>query len=235
MPITFAHRGARLLAPENTIEAFRIGLDLGASGLESDVHLSADGVPVLIHDAVFRRGVRRRRVSSTSTAELASVDVPGLADLYETLGGAFELSLDLKASGTGEAVLEVAAAAGATQQLWMCADLETLWALRDARDLGGAHLVHSTRRRTIAGSLERHAADLAEGGIDAVNFHRSDWSPGLVALYHRFGVLAFAWDVQEERHLRQIVAAGVDGVYSDRVQSMVEVVAELEPGPAPGD
>ena len=55
-PIAFAHRGARAHAPENTIEAFKLGLRLGATGLESDVWLTADGIPVLDHDGVVRAG-----------------------------------------------------------------------------------------------------------------------------------------------------------------------------------
>ncbi|MDQ1372669.1 MAG: glycerophosphoryl diester phosphodiesterase, partial [Actinomycetota bacterium] len=49
-PIGFAHRGARAHAPENTLEAFQLALKLGATGLESDVWLTHDGVPVLDHD-----------------------------------------------------------------------------------------------------------------------------------------------------------------------------------------
>jgi glycerophosphoryl diester phosphodiesterase len=59
-PIGFAHRGARAHAQENTIEAFALGLRLGATGLESDVWLTNDGVPVLDHDGVARVGRRRR-------------------------------------------------------------------------------------------------------------------------------------------------------------------------------
>ena len=59
-PIGFAHRGARAHAPDNTSESFELALRLGASGLESDVWLTADGVPVLDHDGVVRVGHRRR-------------------------------------------------------------------------------------------------------------------------------------------------------------------------------
>ena len=61
-PITFAHRGARANAPDNTIEAFQLALDLGAGGLESDVWLTRDGVPVLDHDGTDqqRRQLQRQ-------------------------------------------------------------------------------------------------------------------------------------------------------------------------------
>ena len=58
-PIAFAHRGASAHARPNTLEAFRLGLRLGATGLESDVWLTADGIPVLDHDGRVRHGVRR--------------------------------------------------------------------------------------------------------------------------------------------------------------------------------
>lgn len=50
-----AHRGGSQLAPENTMAAFKIGLEMGADALECDVHLSSDGVPVVIHDAKLER------------------------------------------------------------------------------------------------------------------------------------------------------------------------------------
>ena len=75
--ITFAHRGARLVEPENTIPAFRAALDQGASGLETDVWLSADGEVVCAHDPVVSRGLRRRRISSTTAEELATYGIPG--------------------------------------------------------------------------------------------------------------------------------------------------------------
>jgi len=228
MTITFAHRGARLEAPENTVEAFRIGLELGARGLETDAHLSADGEVVLVHDATIRTGIRRVKVAETPAPDLALHGVPRLAELYETLGTDFELSIDLKAPAVGVAILEVARRAEAAERLWLCApDLDTL------RDLGATgdappRLVHSTPRRRISGPLERHAAELADAGIAAMNFHYTEWSPGLVALFQRFGLLAFAWDVQEERHLRAMLAAGLDAVYSDRVQRMVAVAGAFD-------
>src|SRR5918997_5118102 len=54
-PVNLAHRGASSLAPENTIEAFRIALEAGAGGLELDVHMTRDGHIVVIHDATVDR------------------------------------------------------------------------------------------------------------------------------------------------------------------------------------
>jgi glycerophosphoryl diester phosphodiesterase len=224
-PITFAHRGASADAPENTISAFRLALELGARGLESDARLSSDGEVVLVHGAVARQGWRRKRVAATPAAELAGLGVPRLADLYDELGVDYELSLDIYDPPAGKALVDVAARAGATDRLWLCSSkvplLESLGALAPE-----AHLVHSVRRRAVDVPLERHAARLAELGIAVVNMHRSDWTAGLAGLFHRFDVQAFAWDVQEVRHLRDMLTMGVDAVYSDHVARMVATVQE---------
>ena len=54
-PQVFAHRGGCALGPENTIAPFDLGMAAGADGLELDVHLSADGVPVVCHDETLDR------------------------------------------------------------------------------------------------------------------------------------------------------------------------------------
>ena len=228
-PITFGHRGARAQHPDNTLPGFRYALEKGASGLETDAWLSGDGEVVLVHDDTLRPGAlgrfgRRVDVRSTPAARLAEHDVPRLADLYAELGSDFELSVDLKDRAVDEPIVETARRSGDPARLWLCVpSLDRLRALRElATDV---RLVHSTRRSRLPDSLERHAADLADSGIDAMNLHHSEWTAGLVALFHRFDVRAFAWDVQEIRHLEQMKRFQVDGVYSDHVERMVQVFA----------
>jgi glycerophosphoryl diester phosphodiesterase len=224
--ITFAHRGARAERPENTLSAFERALELGASGLESDAWLSSDGEVVLVHDAAFRRGLRKVRVASTTAAELSEFDVPRLADLYATCGTAYELSIDAKEPAVMRAMADVARAAGAPERLWICSpDLDELRALRDP--LVDVRLVHSPGYgRLPPANFERHCADLAAAGIDALNLHHADWTLGTVTLAHRFDLRAFAWDTQETRHILAMLRHGIDGVYCDRVDRMVAAVGE---------
>ena len=94
-PILFAHRGGKAHAPENTLEAFSLGLKLGANGLESDVWVSEDAQAVLIHDERYGPPLRRRKVAETAAADLPD-HVPTLAELFEQCGTDFHLSLDIK-------------------------------------------------------------------------------------------------------------------------------------------
>ncbi|HEY0079452.1 MAG TPA: glycerophosphodiester phosphodiesterase family protein [Pyrinomonadaceae bacterium] len=75
-PLIIAHRGASAHAPENTLAAFARAFDDGADGLEFDVRLARDGVPVVIHDATLERTASRRlRVSALTSVELGTTDV----------------------------------------------------------------------------------------------------------------------------------------------------------------
>jgi glycerophosphoryl diester phosphodiesterase len=224
--ITFAHRGAQNEAPENSLPAFRAALQYGARGLETDVWLSADGEVVCTHDATVRAGLRRHRVADTTAETLAGIGVPRLADVYDELGSAFELSVDIKTPDAARGLLAVARKHGALERLWACSP--SLDELRELRDERAVKLVHSTRKRKILVPMERHAHELSERGIDAMNMHHTEWSAGLVSLFHRFEVRCFAWDTQEARQLRAVLRMGIDAVYCDRADRMVAVVGEWE-------
>jgi glycerophosphoryl diester phosphodiesterase len=75
-PLVIGHRGASAHAPENTLAAFELALADGADGLEFDVRLARDGVPVVIHDSTLRRTTGRAdKVAALSSSALAEIDV----------------------------------------------------------------------------------------------------------------------------------------------------------------
>lgn len=214
-PIGFAHRGARAYEPENTLAAFRRALEMGATGLESDVWLTEDGVAVLDHDGVVRTGLRRRRIATLPRSRLPE-HIPTLEALYAECGTDVPLSLDVKDPAAAGPVVAIARAAGgmALGQLWLCHhDWEVVASWRDLDDW--VKLVDSTRLRRMREGPERRAAALSGAGVDAVNLHHSDWSGGLVSLFHRFERYALGWDAQHERILDALLGQGIDGVFSD--------------------
>jgi glycerophosphoryl diester phosphodiesterase len=95
-PLIIGHRGASAVAPENTTAAFREALAVGADGIEFDVRLTRDGVPVVIHDSTLRRtGSLPHRVADLTWGEVSKIDVgswfagtfanqtvPSLAELF---------------------------------------------------------------------------------------------------------------------------------------------------------
>lgn len=131
VPLVLAHRGASAIAPENTIAAFLLARTLGADGIELDVQLSRDRVPVVIHDnTVDRTTDGTGRVSSLSVVELKELDagrwkseeysserIPTLSEVFDALESWLEpgqretpciVNIELKGAGMRSAGLELA-------------------------------------------------------------------------------------------------------------------------------
>ena len=204
-----------------------LAVRLGATGLESDVWLTSDGEAVLDHDGVVRSGLRKRPIAETPLADLPP-HIPALADLYAEVGEGLELSLDVKDAAAFGRVIDVARAAGggALERLWLCHHRWTQVA--EWRSLcPEVRLVDSTFVGRMPDGPEARAAALANAGVDAVNLHHSEWTGGLTTLFHRFEVLCFGWDAQHGRILEDLLDKGIDAVYSDHVDRMVDALARV--------
>jgi glycerophosphoryl diester phosphodiesterase len=224
-PIGFAHRGARAHAPDNTLDAFSLALRLGATGLETDLWLTADGVPVLDHDGVVRRRGRQRPIGALPRAALPAF-IPTLSDLLPLCRSGIHLAIDICDPAGGAVTIRTVQAEhpALLPRLWLCRpDVGSLVALRPLDTQ--VKLVNSTRLERIKEGPERRAASLRAEGVDAINLHYTDWSAGLVALFHRFERYCLSWDLQHEHLLRAALALGVDGVFSDWVDRMHEALS----------
>ncbi len=110
-PLRLAHRGDWRHAPENTIDALVAAMAIPAcDGVEFDVQVSADGVPILLHDDTLERVQGRpERPAELTAAELGTVGVPTLAEVLVALPRRAFLDVELKGD-PGRAVVEVLAA-----------------------------------------------------------------------------------------------------------------------------
>lgn len=224
--IGFAHRGARALADDNTIEAFELAVSMGASGLETDIWVTSDGVAILDHDGKVGPFYRRRPIVSVEACEVPS-SMPTLKYFYETIGTTLPLSVDVKDASAFEAIVSAAREIGhdAEENLWLChPDLKILsrW-----RSQTSAKLVNSTRLERLDDGPERRAAELESLGIEAINLFHTDWTGGLISLFHRFGRYALGWGIQHQRELAKILDAGIDAVFSDYVDRMMAAIDQV--------
>jgi glycerophosphoryl diester phosphodiesterase len=211
--IRFAHRGAPTGGLRgNTLEAFVAALGAGASGLESDVQLTADGVPVLAHGLPF---AGRRPIRSLMRAELPP-SIPSLADLYERCGADFDLALDMSAPRAARAVVALARRHGASDRLWL-----TYWRLPAMaawrRAWPETHLVYATMFAVPAPMLRRTCAQACAAGVDTLNLHHRLLTRSTAATAGAAGLRLFAWGVSQPRDELRARSLGVDGVFVDRI------------------
>ncbi len=109
----YGHRGAPAEYPENTLAGFRRAVELGVEGIELDVHLSKDGVPVVLHDETVDRTTNGSgAVADMTVEELQALDagdgerIPTLAEVLDLVGDAVLVDIEVKANAAGSAVLE---------------------------------------------------------------------------------------------------------------------------------
>ncbi len=213
--IAFAHRGARAYVRENTLEAFQLGLRLGATGLESDVWITKDGIPVLDHDGVVQGRILKKPISNYLREDLPE-HIPTLRDLLLMTPPEVAISLDVKDDDSFEAVIsEIRSVHGAHSPfIYLChPDIDVLENQR--RKSQGISLVSSTRLSKLKKGPEMHAAHMRDLGVEVMNMHHTDWNGGLVALFQRFDLQCFAWDCQFARNIRDMAKIGINGIFSD--------------------
>ncbi|MDW3218409.1 MAG: hypothetical protein R8F63_07320 [Acidimicrobiales bacterium] len=218
--ILFAHRGARTTGVEQAREAFERALQLGATGLQADAWLTADGEVVLDRTGLVRRLPRRR------AADVNRSDVAGWLTLDELLALPTDSPIRLRVADTDAArvILERARRADAAERLWLAhPELETLAEWRDLSPV--IHLVNATSVKSLPFGPERRAAELAAGRVDAVALPEAEWTGGHVTLFHRFEVLAFADGAHYERQIARVIDMGIDAVSGDHVERLVAVAA----------
>ncbi|MHB8574118.1 MAG: glycerophosphodiester phosphodiesterase [Dehalococcoidia bacterium] len=209
--IRFAHRGAPGRGvPGNSLIAFAEALRNGAEGIESDVRLTADGMPVLVHGLGRVQGQPLRTLHRT---ELPA-HIPALADLWEHCGSDFQLALDMSDPDAAEAVVELARRYDAVSRLWL-----TYWrlpALTVWRERWpDVHLVYATMFGFPAPLLRRTVQNVAAAGVDALNLHHRLVARGTAPTVHAAGLKLFAWGLRGSAQLRRARKQGADAVFVD--------------------
>lgn len=121
-PMIIAHRGAKGMAPENTLAAFRLGLDQGCEGIELDIHLTADGEIVVCHDDTLDRTTDGKgRIYDKTLEEIKRYDagswysdsfrgekVPTLGEVFDVIPDSIMVNVEVKESYGGQIELKLA-------------------------------------------------------------------------------------------------------------------------------
>ena len=241
--VNIAHRGASAVAPANTLAAFEKAVELGADGIEFDVHLSADGVPVVIHDfSVDSTTDGSGRVAEMTIVQLAQLDVgsyfdpafageriPTLEAVLEAMGGRLLLNIELKSTSLRDKGLEQTVIAQIERHGLGTSVLFSSFnpfSLRRAKRIAphiavgllyGPDLPLPLRRAWLAPLVPHEARHPEHTMVDA---HYMAWA-------RRRGYRVNTWTVDDPDEMHRLIGLGVDGIITnvpDVLRSILETV-----------
>ena len=213
----FAHRGGRSHGPDNTLATFREALARGATALETDAWLTADGLVVLDHDGVTRTAQRRHKPIADVRRDELPAHIPTIGELYAACGTDFDLAIDVRRPDVAAAIVKEAAAYDAVDRLWLVGGTERLLSGWQDLDYTG-HFAMSIRYKARSGDVADRAK---QAGADALNMRWPWWTKDWVQRVHDSGLLALAYDVQWRWAMRHCARIGIDGIFSDHVDRLV--------------
>jgi glycerophosphoryl diester phosphodiesterase len=251
-PLVFAHRGGCALGPENTLAAFDAGLATGADGLELDVHLSADGVLVVCHDATLDRTTAESgRLTIKTAAQLTAIragrEFPAIAAgrdtatadpnllTIPTLRAVFArypdtriiVEMKVDTDEMGQALASEVRAADAAHRV--CAAGAGLRSLRAARralpEMASSASSPEVRLALYRSWLRWPASRAAYGGYQVPEYAGATRvvSPRFIDHAHRAGLPVQVWTVDDEDDMRRLLTWGADALITNRPDVAVRV------------
>jgi glycerophosphoryl diester phosphodiesterase len=232
-----AHRGASLVAPENTLSAVRQAVAQGATYVEIDVQRTSDGMVVVAHDADLMRVGRQPLVISKSTLErLRQVDVgshfapefagehlPSLAEVIDEVRGRAKLIIELKSySADPEALV-----------------LEVVRILKTNDFLDEAVIMSLEYRETqmvrrldpeleVGFTTSAALGDISKLDVDFLAVSRSEASNTLIATAHAQDKEVYVWTVDKPVEMASMIDRGVDNIITNDPAKLVTVLEERE-------
>ena len=231
-----AHRGASREAPENTLASIHLGWEQGADAVEIDVHQSRDGHMMVIHDATTRKTARlNRRVGIQTLAELKALDagrwknrrwsgeqIPTLAEAFATVPAGKRMFVEIKCSVDclPQFVSTVRDSLLRPQQVvpigfhlttmrlikWALPECEVCWVVAFRRSIRGWNP-----------RVESIIAKAKEAGLDGIDVGaRGPVNDAFTRKVHEAGLKLYIWTVDSPAKAYRLIAAGVDGITTNR-------------------
>ncbi len=233
-----SHRGANRLAPQNTLPAFQKAVDLGAEGMELDVHLTKDGTIVVCHDYTIDRTsngtgavadytyeeLLQFDFGSYFSPEFAGTKIPTLAEFFELSRSMELLNVEIKSpkdkhSPIARRTIEAAKQAGLADKLLISSfDAAVLLACKEVdRSIRTALLYSFDLKETpnIAELAEGYVAYAQSIDVQALHPFMMFLDEDYAENCHKAGLLVHPWTVNEAEGMQTVIDWGCDGIITD--------------------
>ncbi|MBX2991525.1 MAG: glycerophosphodiester phosphodiesterase [Bacteroidetes bacterium] len=236
-PLIIAHRGAPLVAPENTLASFRAAIAMKADVLEIDLRATNDGHFVVMHDAAVNRTTNGKgKVSEKRLSELRALDagnwfdarfagekVPALEEVLALLDSSLLLIAELKGSsddGSVEArlVQKIVESGKQRQVILKSFEIDVIERFKNLAPEIPRLFVYAFRIPWMHLIVGTGVSGGSVFDVDALYLqpHYLLLSASFVEEAHRRGYKVVAWGVDEEKTMRKAIEFGVDGIETDR-------------------
>jgi glycerophosphoryl diester phosphodiesterase len=252
-PVNIAHRGGAEIAPENTLDGFREGLQVGAGVLELDVHTTADGHVVVIHDATVDRTTNSTgTVREMALAELKRLDagyrftrdeggtfpyrgegirIPTLEEVYAKFTEV-PINVEIKGERPGieEAVWWIIEKAGAENRTLVVS--ESTLTIRRFREVSDGRVATASSSAELIFfyllsrlGLSRSVRPRYQALQGPETYHGLRIvTPGFIRAAHRQGLRVDIWTIDSEADMRRLLGYGVDGIMTDRPDVLAKLL-----------
>lgn len=240
-----AHRGASFYYPENTMAAFEGAVEMKAEMIEFDVMLSRDGVPVVFHDEKLRAHTNGRGfVKYHTVEELQQLDagswydtrfddqyIPTLEEVLDFASGTIAVNIEIKKEavtdrrdgGVAEKCLELVRKFGMEEYvLFSSFDYRALRHLREMDSEVPVALLYNrmqSQRRLPHELIDKYKAD-------AFNCNYRQYNRKRIASLRKHGIPSFVYTVDTESRMRKLIAAGVNGIFTNKPDLLRRVVED---------
>lgn len=219
--LKIAHRGAKAYAPENTLIAFEKAIEMGADGIELDVHLSSDGEIIVIHDATLDRTTNGKgEVKNLSLSELKTFkienehEIPSLREVFDLANRKCLINIELKVFETAKPVVDLIDNY-VKEKGWLYDDF-----LISSFDWIALQEVRNLQPKVPIGVLTETDLDLALGFAEFIKavaihpyFHLLNAEN--TKQIHQKGFKVLAWTINEKEDIHKVKSFNVNGIISD--------------------
>lgn len=240
-----AHRGGAQLAPENTLAAIRQAVELGVDMIEIDVILSKDGEVIVIHDDKIDRTtdgegvvkemtleeIRQYDAGSWFDARFAGEKIPTLDEVFEAINGRTVLLIEIKDGDEEYPGLErkvVDAIHHYEANDWVVVQSFNENSVIRTREMDPSLSTYYLLGRNFVAFYEQLPTEMAKLPYDGIAVHHSVIDAEKTEKIHELGYKLLVWTVNEEEDMQRMMAAGVDGIITDRPDYLKGILAEVE-------
>lgn len=239
----FAHRGASGYAPENTIEAFKLAIEQGADGIELDVQLTADGIPVVIHDETIDRVTQGKGfVKDYTLSELRqytvygkkfegykNAKIPTLEEVLELVRpSGMKVNIELKTGifwypDIEKKTVELVEKAGMVERIiYSSFNHYSVQRLKEiVPDAETAYLYSD-----VILNVEEYAKKTGVDGIHPALYHVN--MANFLEEYRKSGLKVRVWTVNRKKDMRALMKAGVEAIITNYPDKAVLIRDEIE-------